>query len=548
MSIQRQKSPVFFFGLQLDLAGLAFHLSWLFLFLYSATPAGLENSDLQLGNSFSPLYLFSSLAVIITLLAFVMFRRRLERLLQTRSLTLFGIAATCVGTGAYYAALLMFPESAFAVAQLSGVLTGIGSGIIAMRWAWDFGGVPSATIMASAPSILAVTVACSVTVPHLPPALVACVVTLLPLASGLFALSVARTSDEDEQVVATPGAPLAENDNGSSHQPIATTPAPESSRAVSRAQFYGLLCGGIALLGLTLGITGQSGTSLFSLDSVTIFLGSAAGAIFVGSGLAMRHNSAASLSANLVVPVIVIVCFMVILASTQPARITQNFEAVGNLCLEMLFFAVLVVAARRFSMNAISVFAAGRVTYALSNMAGSELTGLLTAGASTDSIAQLSSFALLMGVEVIMVAAVIVVVLPRSGRNPQQNPGIPAPPSAGASLENMAGVTAVNAESNTESELIADTGMATPENRLSTPPHPGHAPFQERVAAFSEEYSLTAREAEVAKQLLMGHSYSRVMQELCIAEGTVNYHARNIYAKAGVHSRQELLQLFENGQ
>ncbi len=43
----------------------------------------------------------------------------------------------------------------------------------------------------------------------------------------------------------------------------------------------------------------------------------------------------------------------------------------------------------------------------------------------------------------------------------------------------------------------------------------------------------------------MGHSYARIMQELCIAEGTVNYHARNIYSKTGVHGRQELVELFE---
>ncbi len=65
------------------------------------------------------------------------------------------------------------------------------------------------------------------------------------------------------------------------------------------------------------------------------------------------------------------------------------------------------------------------------------------------------------------------------------------------------------------------------------------------MTIFSREYGLTAREAEVAKQLLMGHSYARIMQELCIAEGTVNYHARNIYSKAGVHGRQELVELFE---
>lgn len=523
------RKPAFFFGLQMELAGLAFHLSWLFLFLYSQAPAGSQGSRVTVENGFSPLYLFSSVALIITLLAFVGFRKKLGRLLQGRPLTIFGIIATCAGTGLYYCGALLLPESLVALAPMSGLFTGVGSGIIAMRWAWDFGGVPSATIMASAPSILAVTVAASVTAPHLPAGLTALVVTLLPLASGLFALNVTRTASEAPE---SPGAAgtlagsnIAESFRGAvSAEPSASSrgalsascPAPgtlTASRPINPALFYGLLCAGIALLGITLGITGQTGTSLFSLNSVTIFLGSAAGAIFIGSGLAIHRNPSASFSANLVVPVIIIGCFLVILASTQPGQLTQNLEAVGNLCLEMLFFAVLVVAARRFRMSAISVFAAGRVTYALSNMLGSKLSETFSAGASADSVVQLSSFALLMGIEVIMVAAVVLVVLPRKqeAESSEINPA------------------------STETAIDKDASHA-------------RTPFQQRAADFAQRYRLTAREAEVAKQLLMGHSYSRVMQELCIAEGTVNYHARNIYAKAGVHSRQELLELFESEQ
>ena len=45
--------------------------------------------------------------------------------------------------------------------------------------------------------------------------------------------------------------------------------------------------------------------------------------------------------------------------------------------------------------------------------------------------------------------------------------------------------------------------------------------------------------------LARGYTSSRIQKELYIAAGTVNYHSRNIYAKLGVHSKQELIELFE---
>lgn len=65
------KQPSYFFGFQLELAGLAFHLSWLFLFMYSFHPVGSEGAAGNDAGSFTPLYLCSSAALIVTLLAFM---------------------------------------------------------------------------------------------------------------------------------------------------------------------------------------------------------------------------------------------------------------------------------------------------------------------------------------------------------------------------------------------------------------------------------------------------------------------------------------------
>lgn len=57
----------------------------------------------------------------------------------------------------------------------------------------------------------------------------------------------------------------------------------------------------------------------------------------------------------------------------------------------------------------------------------------------------------------------------------------------------------------------------------------------------SAEKGLTARETEILGYLALGRSLPYISSELYISNGTARTHARNIYKKLNVHSRQELL-------
>lgn len=67
-----------------------------------------------------------------------------------------------------------------------------------------------------------------------------------------------------------------------------------------------------------------------------------------------------------------------------------------------------------------------------------------------------------------------------------------------------------------------------------------------RIAELAREYSLTDRESEVALLLYRGRSVPYIQQELGIAQGTAYTHARHIYQKLGVHTRQEFITLVDN--
>ncbi len=67
--------------------------------------------------------------------------------------------------------------------------------------------------------------------------------------------------------------------------------------------------------------------------------------------------------------------------------------------------------------------------------------------------------------------------------------------------------------------------------------------LNERCSRAAERWALTAREAGVMALLARGNTSSRIQEELGISYNTVKYHVKNVYAKLGVHSQQELIDL-----
>lgn len=67
------------------------------------------------------------------------------------------------------------------------------------------------------------------------------------------------------------------------------------------------------------------------------------------------------------------------------------------------------------------------------------------------------------------------------------------------------------------------------------------------IADTEQGRDLSARELEVVAMLLKGNSVAAISRKLFISENTTRGHTKRIYRKLDVHSRQELIDLFENG-
>lgn len=85
-----------------------------------------------------------------------------------------------------------------------------------------------------------------------------------------------------------------------------------------------------------------------------------------------------------------------------------------------------------------------------------------------------------------------------------------------------------------------ETQAASPARRTDT--------LKARCQALSRKHGLTAREGEVLELLVRGHGKTRIAETFLISENTVRGHVKHIYAKLDVHSKQELLDLFEAGR
>lgn len=107
------------------------------------------------------------------------------------------------------------------------------------------------------------------------------------------------------------------------------------------------------------------------------------------------------------------------------------------------------------------------------------------------------------------------------------------------SAKTAAGVEA-NAASKTPGTGAAD-GTAAAAN--GTPLNEEREPSPDYTDRIGSDFGLTSREVETLSLFSEGRSAPFIAEKLVLSESTVRTHIRHIYAKCGVHNRQELLDL-----
>lgn len=526
-----------------DLLGFIFHLSWLFLLFYSSalsagspTP-GMESTDI--------VYVASTLALTAVLLLGCLRTRTFMRLSESRAGVVAAPVATSLGTLLY---CLQQSMPSLALVWVAGVLTGAGSAVMAARWASVFGNVSSRVIIANFPTILVVIVAICVSIDYLPLPLCLALLVALPLCSGA-ALQFARRYQHARR-----------------NADEARSPKPNDVRR-SR---YGLLAAFVALIGFTAAVlpsfevAGANYGMLFYLISAVLVLG------FVGTAIFLTDRPAFPLL--FAVPLLVLLGVLLPFVQYSVSTPGDALYPVGNIAIELLLLFGTVLFALVTNQSPARMFMVGRAAMAVGDLAGAFLGAhLATLGNATIAM-QLASVCLFASTELLLAALVVSYFVNRR-RKPQEE-GFAAGAGAEAPEAEMslgereaagagAGVGAPEAEARLDEREAAGAGAGTGARPNATDARtpeaePAHTSAQseeaktvealalsraERLNEVALRFGLSERERDVLELLAEGRSSARIQEDLCISAGTVNYHTRNIYAKLGVHSRQEVIDL-----
>ena len=489
-----------FDGRRLDLLGFVFHLSWMYLFLYDQASANWfrplstsENQVLDTGLSF--MYICSTTCLAATLAVFFFAERRVLRHAGNRVLRAIAPTLAAVGTAVYCLPLAFPAIDVIPVALASGALTGIGSGILAARWAHAFGAAGPAAIIESLPTMIAAILTICATAPYLPRALGLVVVIALPLLSGRFATHATRTASFT-------GADAA-----------GIEAARQADRSSNR---YLAIAACAAIMGAIIGFINRQPADTSAAGYLPAFDLSVTVAVLALSALHLHRTRPQQFAVSFAVPTVFAICVFVLFMQVSQRTWLESFLPIGSICLELLFFSMLILTSHRFDLSAVRVFTLGRICYAAASIGGALLSARLALGGESMAM-QISNFVLFAGIEIVGIAAIAAVMLARPAKR----------------------ATAVKVDERDEERVQMPCAE-------QTMPEPARvARFKDRLTAFADSYGLSAREVDVLEQIVQGRTAARIQEKLHIAEGTVNYHTRNIHQKVGVHTKQDLIDLFD---
>lgn len=532
--------------------GLGFYQAWIWL-LYSsdALIAGADAQRMVLGtNAIFSLYLLSTAALSLSLIAASLFPRAIERVLERRVLAVLAAACATFATMGVGAALSLDAEYARLLFDLCGILSGFGTASVVLR----LGGIYAQldTRRGTTYTALAFVFACLMyfVALGLPSAVSLAITALLPLAAMLCTMM-----------------------GGESAQMIdASLAKPRAARRFSRGMFVRLVFAvGVfsVVVGVVRGFTTLDQTiDVFSDQGAIVVFCSALAALLLFSvvGLLSRDFDISKLH----YPIIILAAAGILLSPLLEDSVFNGyFVGVAYNCFSMMVWCLLSHTAYVSDMSWVRVFGLGRGASAFGTtvgwMLGSQLLSEHQGDATTVHAAVL-----------VMAFALIVVALLVMGSNASDDSALRARGGSGddggdgASVaESAVPLDYSPASSSARSASAADSAWDSASVSVGSPGASGSSDasggmgsdrlasatsskereetsWRDACAQVADLYGLSAREQEVLQLLARGRTIDYIATDLVISFNTAKSHVRHVYVKMGVHTRQELIDLIES--
>ena len=462
--------------------GVSFLLSWVYLLFY-ARSAGIEAAAPISLMSFG--YTLSAVLMTATILAVAFLVKKRVQFLTSVPVKLFAGIVLPVGTAVLIASGFL---QLSILLVLGGVLTGVASGVQTLQWIVAYKRVGLNAAISSFPLLLAVSVGTCVTLMYLPGIVLVLATVVLPIISEAMFHAVRNNIMPEYSL-----------DPGLRDMPVN----------------FILLLTPIAVYALCSGFLdffSGYGPYTFVFYACISFIPLAIAGVY-----AYLVEKKHFLSVFVVPTCFLLVVFVPFLTLMDVAPLAQ-FVSIGELGVEILLFIVSVGFATYFSIDSLKTYALARMLNFAMNTVGWYAARGLSSSFKGLFDAQAALLVGFLAIEVASVGLTIAIVKARK-----------------STLGDDSG-------DETTEDVLAVTKSADAA-RPETLQEDGAEAFDRCCGEIAEEFDLSKREVDVLKLLARGNSSQHIQEVLFIAAGTVNYHTRNIYAKLGVHSKQEVIDL-----
>lgn len=363
-------------------------------------------------------------------------------------------------------------------------------------------------------------------------------VAVLPLLSGLLLVFSVRNGSQ-HTFFATPAEGLS-----------GRKPVPQFSwrLAIPLASLFLYALGGEMLRGLCL-----SHESL-SVDVMgagyTVSIGATAAVLFVCALAYGRKSAEPGAITRFIRPAtfFMALAFIAFACLNVPAWVSYGVFGIGFFCMNTFAWLLSIDVARRFRLAPLPVVALGQIPASFAPC----LLPVLQPVVATLSHSQVQSLNMVAMLFSCLVFAIALFMLsPKDvatvwGVFPEVRSGGLAVPSSADIME-----AEVSDERDASPSLRAGEAPKAGQDNILAPREggglsEGSASYSERFASLAAEYGLTKRETEVAELLARGRNLPYVEEVLVISHGTAQTHARHIYQKMAVHTRQEFIDLVDH--
>ena len=524
--------------------GWAFLLAWVFCVFYTGSLDGLSHLVELQTTSLAQRMAYSMLPVgsaVVTLAVAVAVERRFGPPTRWRALIVASPVATAIATPIFLAPIDI-PGISIILFAATAIVSGVGSGIMWLAWGELYARLPQDSVESCAPASAVIATVLSFAVVAVPGWASITIVSLFPLISG---------------IIFWKSWPRIESRETTDHASVPAEPAPLRAAASSMGRTgFGIFaaCFFVSIEG-SFWVASQAN----ALQTCIIFVAAAVFMLAVSiTATAGPRRVSLSFAYRWMCPLMVAgFAAMIVFGADAGAFLAAmvGISARFAFCLiTQMYFAVYVA---RGNATAVQSYGLGWLFVHVGDLLGVAVSVPLQAAVDGGVI----SLANVSAVAIVVLVFVIMVVL--NGENHLLNwddassGGVNAnlvAPVSGAVAESAVSTVDGDASSASATAVAPQpsevpAGMSSDEaaERVSptVPDDPAASvdPLAQRIAHLAAKYKLTRRETEVFGLLAHGRSIPYVRDALFISKDTAATHAKHIYVKLGVHSRQELIDM-----